>query len=139
VPHVPLVGIGDGWREAALRAEEPALAKDRGTVARSSWVPGLGMPPPHIRSYRPIRQDATPAGVRATDAKECTMKNGSSNERFGSGTWVLAWVLVSSIIWAAVVISTGNVGWPLVVWALTTFAPVVEQRRRQVAAHRMDT
>jgi hypothetical protein len=73
------------------------------------------------------------------DAKETFMKNGSSNERFRSGKWVLAWVLVSSIIWAAVVISTGNVGWPLVAWALTTFAPVAEHRRRQVAAHRTDT
>lgn len=77
--------------------------------------------------------------MRATDAKETFMKNGSSNERFNSGKWVLAWVLVSSIIWAAVVLSTGNVGWPLVVWALTTFAPVAELRRRQVAASRTDS
>ena len=47
---------------------------------------------------------------------------------------VIAWVLVSSVIWAAVVISTGDVGWPLVVWALTTFAPLAEWRRREEAA-----
>jgi hypothetical protein len=37
---------------------------------------------------------------------------------------------VSSIIWAAVVFATGDVGWPLVVWALTTFAPLAERSRR---------
>jgi hypothetical protein len=40
-----------------------------------------------------------------------------------------AWVLASSLIWAAVIVSTGDVGWPLVVWALTTFAPLANRHR----------
>ncbi len=46
-------------------------------------------------------------------------------------TRVIAWVLGSSLIWAAVVVSTGDTGWPLVVWALTTFAPLAERHRRE--------
>ena len=37
---------------------------------------------------------------------------------------LIAWVLGSSLIWAAVVVATGDIAWPLVVWALTTFAPL---------------
>lgn len=50
-------------------------------------------------------------------------------ERIGPALWVI----VSSVMWAAVVLSTGDVGWPLVVWALTTFAPLAEGRRRRQA------
>ena len=46
---------------------------------------------------------------------------------------VIAWVLGSSLIWAAVVVSTGDIGWPLIVWALTTFAPLAERHRRESA------
>ena len=42
---------------------------------------------------------------------------------------LVAWVLGSSLIWAAVVVSTGDTGWPLVLWALTTFAPLAERHR----------
>lgn len=42
---------------------------------------------------------------------------------------MIAWVVGSSLIWAAVVVSTGDTGWPLVVWALTTFAPLAERHR----------
>lgn len=41
----------------------------------------------------------------------------------------IAWILVSSVTWAAVAISTGDVGWPLVEWAVTTFAPLSESFR----------
>ena len=41
----------------------------------------------------------------------------------------IVWVLGSSLIWAAVVVSTGDTGWPLVLWALTTFAPLAERHR----------
>lgn len=51
------------------------------------------------------------------------------NERHPVG--VIAWVLGSSLIWAAVIASTGDIGWPLVVWALTTFAPLVERHTRK--------
>jgi hypothetical protein len=47
--------------------------------------------------------------------------------------WHVVWVLVSSVIWAAVIVSTGDVGWPLVVWALTTFAPLAERNRKRSA------
>ena len=43
----------------------------------------------------------------------------------------IAWVLGSSLIWAAVVLSTGDTGWPLVAWALTTFAPLAQYRTRK--------
>lgn len=52
--------------------------------------------------------------------------------RYRTGT--IAWVITSSLIWAAVVVSTGEIGWPLVVWALTTFAPLAKQHRRRDAA-----
>jgi hypothetical protein len=39
----------------------------------------------------------------------------------------IAWVLGSSLIWAAVVVATGDIGWPLIVWALTTFAPLARR------------
>jgi hypothetical protein len=42
-------------------------------------------------------------------------------------TGVVAWVVGSSLIWAAVIVDTGDVGWPLVVWALTTFAPLARR------------
>ena len=51
------------------------------------------------------------------------------SERYSVG--VIIWVLVSSLIWAAVVVSTGEIGWPLVVWALTTFAPLADRHRRR--------
>ena len=43
------------------------------------------------------------------------------------------WVLASSVIWAAVIVSTGDIGWPLVVWALTTFAPLAGRHRKRLA------
>ena len=52
----------------------------------------------------------------------------------GHRPWDVVWVLASSVIWAAVIVSTGDIGWPLVVWALTTFAPLAELRRKQAAA-----
>ena len=45
-------------------------------------------------------------------------------------TPLIAWVLGSSLVWAAVVVSTGDVGWPLVLWALTTFAPLADRTRK---------
>lgn len=54
----------------------------------------------------------------------------TSEPRTQSRRLAVAWVVGSSIIWAAVVGATGDVGWPLVVWALTTFAPLAELRRR---------
>lgn len=42
-------------------------------------------------------------------------------------TGAVAWVLGSSLIWAAVVVTTGELGWPLIVWALTTFAPLAKR------------
>lgn len=46
-------------------------------------------------------------------------------------TGVIAWVLGSSVIWAAVIVSTGDIGWPLTVWALTTFAPIAHRHGAQ--------
>ncbi len=51
------------------------------------------------------------------------------SDRYPTG--VIAWVLGSSLIWAAVIVSTGDIGWPLTVWALTTFAPVAQRHRVQ--------
>jgi hypothetical protein len=58
----------------------------------------------------------------------------SENRATPRRTWLVVWVIASSIIWAAVVISTGDIGWPLVVWATTTFAPVAVRRRREAEA-----
>lgn len=45
----------------------------------------------------------------------------------------VAWVLATSLIWAAVIVDTGDVGWPLVVWALTTFAPLARRYEGRTA------
>ncbi len=49
----------------------------------------------------------------------------SNDRRYTKRT--IAWVLGSSLIWAAVVTATGDIGWPLIVWALTTFAPLARR------------
>jgi len=45
----------------------------------------------------------------------------------------LGWI-VSSLIWAAVMIDTGEIGWPLAVWMATTFAPLSLLASRERAA-----
>lgn len=37
---------------------------------------------------------------------------------------------VASIIWAAVMIDTGDIGWPLAVWMGTALAPLSLHRRK---------
>ena len=49
----------------------------------------------------------------------------ANDQRYTKRT--IAWVLGSSLMWAAVVIATGDIGWPLIVWALTTFAPLARR------------
>ncbi len=49
-------------------------------------------------------------------------------------TWHVVWVVASSVIWAAVIIDTGDVGWPLGMWLLTTIVPLHESRRRNESA-----
>lgn len=46
----------------------------------------------------------------------------------------IVWVLGSSLVWAAVAVSTGETTWPLIVWALTTFAPLAHRRRGRPAS-----
>ena len=43
--------------------------------------------------------------------------------------------LVASIIWAAVIIDTGDIAWPLAVWTGTALAPL-SLRRRKIRAER---
>jgi Zn-dependent protease with chaperone function len=59
---------------------------------------------------------------------------GSENRPTPARTWLVVWVIASSLIWAAVVIVVDDIGWPLVVWALTTFAPVAVSRQREAGA-----
>ena len=47
----------------------------------------------------------------------------------------LAWI-GSSVIWAAVMIDTAEIAWPLAVWMATTFAPLSVMSRRRTGPER---
>lgn len=49
-------------------------------------------------------------------------------------TLPLAWIALSAA-WAAVILITGQIAWPLALWILTTVGPltVLERRRRATA------
>ena len=51
----------------------------------------------------------------------------------------VAWIIVSSLIWAAVMIDTGEIAWPLAVWMATTFAPLSVLGARRKAEEAADT
>jgi membrane protease YdiL (CAAX protease family) len=52
--------------------------------------------------------------------------------------WPAAWIIVSSLIWAAVMIDTGEIAWPLAVWMATTFAPLSVLGARRKAEEAAD-